>query len=214
MSLKKSGFNKYSKYYYYELGDFLPQVNNMFLEHKLFSYISFTWELATLTILNIEKPEEVVIVTSPMAEAKLTACHEIQNLGAVESYQRRYLYMAALEIVEHDAIDASDNRGKPGKEESVDTPPWEENSHEPNTLASVPPAQHEPPPPPPKQSEKSKPITKAPAKRMFTIAKSDEEIVRKALKEFGYEKTGQVDKNEYDDVCKRIELLVNQEGGE
>ena len=42
-----------------------------------------------------------------MADANLKGTHPIQNLGAVETYQRRYLYMAALEIVEHDAIDAS-----------------------------------------------------------------------------------------------------------
>ena len=31
----------------------------------------------------------------------------IQNLGAVETYTRRYLWVAALEIVEHDALDSS-----------------------------------------------------------------------------------------------------------
>jgi hypothetical protein len=30
----------------------------------------------------------------------------VQNIGAVETYQRRYLYVTALAIVEHDALDA------------------------------------------------------------------------------------------------------------
>jgi hypothetical protein len=42
-----------------------------------------------------------------MAEANLKGCHPIQNLGAVISYIRRYLYVSALEICEHDAIDSS-----------------------------------------------------------------------------------------------------------
>jgi hypothetical protein len=42
-----------------------------------------------------------------MAEANLKGAHPIQNLGAVESYQRRYLWMTAMEIVEHDIIDSA-----------------------------------------------------------------------------------------------------------
>ena len=37
----------------------------------------------------------------------MKGCHVVQNIGAVETYQRRYLWCAALEIVEHDALDAT-----------------------------------------------------------------------------------------------------------
>lgn len=106
-SLKKSGLNKFAGYDYFELQDFLPHINNLFLSYGMTSIVSFTAELATLKIINTEKPDEVIEFTSPMAEANLKGCHPIQNLGAVESYQRRYLYVAALEIVEHDALDAT-----------------------------------------------------------------------------------------------------------
>jgi hypothetical protein len=49
----------------------------------------------------------VIVIASPMAGAELKGAHPIQNLGAVETYQRRYLWMTAMEIVEHDAIDSS-----------------------------------------------------------------------------------------------------------
>jgi hypothetical protein len=42
-----------------------------------------------------------------MADANLKGCHPIQNLGAVETYTRRYLWVSAMEIVEHDALDSS-----------------------------------------------------------------------------------------------------------
>jgi hypothetical protein len=42
-----------------------------------------------------------------MSTAALKGCHEVQNLGAVQTYIRRYLWVAALEIVEHDVVDAS-----------------------------------------------------------------------------------------------------------
>lgn len=107
-ALKKTGKNKYSKYDYFELGDFLPTINIIFAKHKLFSQVSFTDTQATLKVINTEKPEEVIEFTSPMASADLKGCHPIQNLGAVQTYQRRYLYMTALEIVESDAINAGE----------------------------------------------------------------------------------------------------------
>ncbi len=120
-NLKKSGKNKHANYGYYELGDFLPMINKLFLENKLFSQISFTAETATLIIVDTEKPESCIEFTSPMAEAKLPACHPIQNIGAVQTYQRRYLYMTALEIVEHDALDATagEEEETPEKETSI-----------------------------------------------------------------------------------------------
>jgi hypothetical protein len=51
-----------------------------------------------------------------MAKAELKGAHPIQNLGAVETYQRRYLWMTAMEIVEHDILDASKPAEEPKKE--------------------------------------------------------------------------------------------------
>ena len=66
---------------------------------------AFTNEFASLTITDVEDGT-CIVITSPMAEANLKGAHPIQNMGAVETYQRRYLWMAAMEIVEHDVIDA------------------------------------------------------------------------------------------------------------
>ncbi len=114
-ALKKSGKNKHQNYEYFELGDFLPSINKIFNELKLFSSVSFTSELATLKVVNSEKPDEVIEFTSPMAEAELRGVQPIQNLGAIQTYQRRYLYMNALEIVEHDALDPLPPEDKPTK---------------------------------------------------------------------------------------------------
>jgi hypothetical protein len=105
--LKKSGHNKFAGYKYFELGDFLPAIQSIFFELKLCPVVSFGTELATLRIIDTENGG-CVTFTSPMAEAQLKGCHPIQNLGAVETYSRRYLYVTALEIVEHDAIDSSE----------------------------------------------------------------------------------------------------------
>lgn len=105
--LKKSGQNKFAGYSYFELGDFILPAMEIFESVGLCGIVSFTKELATLTIVDTEDGTNFVI-TSPMGTANLKGCHEIQNIGACETYQRRYLWMAAYEILEHDAIDSSE----------------------------------------------------------------------------------------------------------
>ena len=58
--------------------------------------------MATLTIINSENTDEKLTFTSPMSEASLKGCHNVQNLGAVQTYLRRYLWVNAFEIVEQD----------------------------------------------------------------------------------------------------------------
>jgi len=108
--LKKSGHNKFANYYYFELGDFIIPALNIFDEVGLTSVISFGKDMATMTIINMSIPEEQIVISSPMSTAALKGCHEVQNLGAVQTYIRRYLWVAALEIVEHDALDATTGR--------------------------------------------------------------------------------------------------------
>jgi hypothetical protein len=114
--LKKSGLNKFAGYSYFELGDFLPAIQSIFNRVGLCGVVSYTSEMATLTIVDTEDGT-VIVITSPMADASLKGTHPIQNLGAVETYQRRYLWMTAMEIVEHDVLDAGqEERVKPKPE--------------------------------------------------------------------------------------------------
>ena len=104
--MKKSGLNKFAGYSYFELGDFIPHIQTIFNDIGLCGVVSFNTEYATLCITDVEDGT-VIVIQSPMAEANLKGAHPIQNLGAVESYQRRYLWMTAMEIVEHDIIDSA-----------------------------------------------------------------------------------------------------------
>ena len=106
--LKKSGNNKFAGYKYFELGDFLPTVQGIFLEQGLCGVVSFGREEANLTIIDIDNPADRIVINSPMSTAALKGCHEVQNLGAVQTYLRRYLWVTAMEIVEHDALDSSE----------------------------------------------------------------------------------------------------------
>lgn len=100
--LKKTGENKFSNYKYYELGDFMPAINEICLELKIFTKVNFDTDFATLTIIDIEKPESTLTYNSEMVKAELKGCNIIQALGGIQTYQRRYLYMNAFEISEND----------------------------------------------------------------------------------------------------------------
>lgn len=117
--MKKSGHNKFAGYTYFELGDFLPIIVNIFNDLKLCSIVSFSPDRAYLELVNSEKPEERIEITSPLSSAALKGCHDVQNLGAVETYQRRYLYVALLDIVEHDALEATTGKDKPESFKSI-----------------------------------------------------------------------------------------------
>lgn len=105
-NIKKSGKNRFANYTYYELADITPILIKLCNEYKVFTKFSYSKELATLEIINIENPEEKEIYTSPMEELELKGCNKIQALGGTETYSRRYLYMSAFDIIENDMFDA------------------------------------------------------------------------------------------------------------
>lgn len=115
-NLKKSGKNKFAGYTYYELSDLLPTIIKVCNELKLFTMVTFTDEVATLEIINIEKPEEKIEYTSPMKDLVLKGANAIQALGGTQTYQRRYLYMSAFDIIENDMFDAVVHKEEPKKQ--------------------------------------------------------------------------------------------------
>jgi hypothetical protein len=112
MPLKKSGFNSYANFKYFELGDFLPSVNTIFAELNLCSVFSIHSNEAVLQIIDPETGGQIVF-RSPLADAATGKAPPIQALGSQHTYLRRYLFLNALEITEHDAIDATIQKDEP-----------------------------------------------------------------------------------------------------
>jgi hypothetical protein len=109
-TLKKSGHNKFAGYNYFELGDFLHPALEIFDQLGLISIVSFTKEQAELCVVDTDGGGEIVF-TCPFGSAALKGCHEVQNMGACQTYNRRYLYTLAYELVEHDALDSTTGSG-------------------------------------------------------------------------------------------------------
>jgi len=120
--IKKTGYNAFSKYWYFELSDFLLPAMDILAEHDMIAIVSFETELATMTVHDVTS-DATIIITSPLSTATLKACQPVQSMGACETFVRRYLYTTLFEIVEHDAIEAEtgkpDNQEQPAKAEPV-----------------------------------------------------------------------------------------------
>ena len=111
--VKKSGKNMKMSYKYFELQDIVPVATPIFQKVGLLPVVTFSDTEATMTIFNVDCPSDYVNFTSPMREIDPIVSSKtggevvnaIQRLGSVETYQRRYLYMIALDIVESDSIE-------------------------------------------------------------------------------------------------------------
>ena len=119
--VKKSGKNMKMSYKYFELQDIVPVATPIFQKVGLLPVTTFENDVATMTIINVDNPTEYINFTSPMREIEPIistktggeVTNAIQRLGSVETYQRRYLYMIALDIVESDAIEAATGDNPP-----------------------------------------------------------------------------------------------------
>ena len=101
--LKKTGYNPFQKFNYFELGDFLPYVNKIFSDLQLADHINIYRDkaIAECLIIDTETGEEVAFYT-PIQEQLAKQ----QDIGAVITYARRYAYNVVLNISENDILDA------------------------------------------------------------------------------------------------------------
>lgn len=127
--LKKSGKNKFAGFDYFELADFLPRLNELMLQEGINDRFYIKDDYA---ILELIKGEEINTYTMPfvMFETPLTfkkdksgnfiinkdgeymqvpSMQDIQYLGALNTYYKRYLYLNAFGITDGEIIDSMDN---------------------------------------------------------------------------------------------------------
>lgn len=127
--LKKSGKNKFAGFDYFELSDFLPKLNELMEAEDINDryYIKDGY-----AVLELVKGEEVNTYTMPFVlfetpvnikvdgntgeTREVKTMQDIQYLGALNTYYKRYLYLNAFGITDGEVIDSMDN-GNLGKAE-------------------------------------------------------------------------------------------------
>lgn len=105
--MRKSGLNKFAGFQYFELVDFMPHIVDIFAELNLVDTIKITNTQAVLTIHDGDN-ELVGLEFScavPESMPVLKGQNELQVIGSMQTYLRRYLYVTALGIVENDVVD-------------------------------------------------------------------------------------------------------------
>ncbi|WP_443864309.1 ERF family protein [Fusobacterium ulcerans] len=131
-SLIMTGENKYSNYKYFELADFMPQLNKVNFEVGLVSLFNLKNDnqLAVLEIIDVDDGSSIVFETKSsecILKTKDGRMNPIQELGATHTYMRRYMYMGAYEISENDIVNGIDgvpinNNDKKAPNKKDDTP--------------------------------------------------------------------------------------------
>ena len=141
---KKSGHNKFAGFDYFELGDFLPQATEELSKVGLVALFNIGLraidtvenkvtqegvvteekkkafkEVATLTITD---GENEIVFETPTADVEVKGANLIQNLGSKHTYLKRYLYMNAMEMSEHDGLDATIKKEEETDKKSPEKP--------------------------------------------------------------------------------------------
>lgn len=117
MKIPKSGKNNYSGFVYHELQDFMPFIVELNQKHGVNAFPKFLkkQKICVLTLFNTDDSSDKVEIIMPYVDAEMlgkggepSKVDAIQRLGSTITYSRRYLYMAAYDIVESDGVDAGE----------------------------------------------------------------------------------------------------------
>jgi len=111
-NLKKSGKNKFAGFEYYELSDFLPTLNQLMLSEGVNDLFSISGDTATLTLIKDEEKQTYSMpftqFVTPTNKNGAPSMQDIQYLGALNTYYKRYLYLNAFGITDGEVIVAMD----------------------------------------------------------------------------------------------------------
>lgn len=121
-NLKKSGINKFAGFEYFELSDFLPRVNELMLEENVNDRFYIKDEYAYLELIKgdekqeytmpferFETPVNIKIDSKTKETREVKSMQDIQYLGALNTYYKRYLYLNAFGITDGEVIDSMNN---------------------------------------------------------------------------------------------------------
>lgn len=111
--LKKSGVNKFAGFDYFELADFLPKLNELMLEEGVNDRFYIKDDYATLELIKDAEKNiytiPFILFTTPLNKNGVPSMQDIQYLGALNTYYKRYLYLNAFGITDGEVIDSMDN---------------------------------------------------------------------------------------------------------
>lgn len=111
---KKTGKNSFQNFNYFELSDIIPAATRICNNLGLYTEINLTSKMATMKVVNIDDPKEIILYHLPVPEINGKDSNKLlQDTGKTETYLRRYLYLLFLDIAVPDEVDSQDmNKNK------------------------------------------------------------------------------------------------------
>lgn len=141
-NIKKNGHNTFSHFKYFRLEEILPPAKRICKELGLFTQVSFFRDEhgvgGKMVVFDTESKSQMEIF-SGSGTANLKACHDIQNVGAVQTYIIRYLWSNLLQLVEGEEIEpVNDIDGISGMPEEEEPAPKPSTQKKPKNTQSSP----------------------------------------------------------------------------
>lgn len=95
-----------NEYTFYTLNDIIPTKNNIFKELGMVDIITYNNQEAKLELFDTDDLKESITFTSPMpSDLRSVNPNQMMAIGGCQTYQRRYLYVTALDISEPDHVE-------------------------------------------------------------------------------------------------------------
>lgn len=124
IGIEKNGKNMQLTSKFFTLDDIVNKSRNLFHENRILPLDGFTKETATLTLQDVDNPDERIIFEIPMREYMGNAAvTPVQAMGATVTYYRRYLYSLALDLAEKDELEEGFDHTAPVSERKVSATP-------------------------------------------------------------------------------------------
>ena len=120
MKFSKTGRNSFTKFNYFQLDDFEPTLEKLCSQYGIVTYFMFALDAARMVVVDADDPTQKIEVDSPVDVSFGKTSSKMQDIGAMQTYARRYLFMSFFGITESDFLDEVAGMDNPKSEDDVE----------------------------------------------------------------------------------------------
>ena len=93
-------------YKFFELKDIVPRLQDLNMEYNIATQFHFNKHSSKLIVIDLDSGSTITFNSpNPTNPNNNDPKKQMQDIGSIQTYQRRYLYLQLLDIVEADPID-------------------------------------------------------------------------------------------------------------
>lgn len=123
MKFSKTGKNSFTHFNYFQLDDFEPTLEKLCSQYGVVTYFMFAMDAARMVVVDADSPADKIEVDSPVDVSFGKTSSRMQDIGAMQTYARRYLFMSFFGITESDFLDEVAGKDTPKSEDDVEHTP-------------------------------------------------------------------------------------------